>query len=91
MCSSDLRGDDFRTDYSRLAMLCASFPGVPVVALTATASKKDILAINDSLNLKNPLKVIANPNRPNIFMKKSSTQVMTQNSLSNSWGPLLPC
>ena len=72
-------------------MLCASFLGVPVVALTATASKKDILAINDSLNLKNPLKVMANPNRPNIFLKKSSTQVMTQNSLSNFWGPLLPC
>ena len=33
------RGDDFRKDYSRLAMLCATFPSVPVVALTATASK----------------------------------------------------
>ena len=52
-------------------ILCASFLGVPVVALIATASKKDILAINDFLNLKNPLKVIANPNRANIFMKKS--------------------
>ena len=51
-------------------MLCASFPGVPVVALTATASKMDILAIKDSLNLKNPLEVIANPNRPNIFYEK---------------------
>ena len=36
------RGDDFRKDYSRLAMLCATFPSVPVVALTATASRSDV-------------------------------------------------
>ena len=35
------RGDDFRTDYSHLGMLCALFPSVPVLALSATASKKD--------------------------------------------------
>ena len=51
-------------------MLCATFPGVPVVALTATSNKKDILAIKDSLNLKNPLEMIANPNKPNIFYEK---------------------
>lgn len=64
------RGDDFRKDYANLAMLCATFPTVPVVALTATASKKDICAISQSLNLKNPLEVIGNPNRPNIFYRK---------------------
>ena len=31
------KGDDFRKDYSHLSMLCAIFPNVPVVALTATA------------------------------------------------------
>ena len=41
-----------------MAMLCATFPTVPVVALTATANRKDIEAIRDSLNLKNPLEVI---------------------------------
>lgn len=51
-------------------MLCATFPNVPVVALTATASKKDVKAIKESLNLKNPLEVIGNPNRANIFYKK---------------------
>ena len=51
-------------------MLCATFPNVPVVALTATASKKDIEVIKQSLNLKNPLEVIGNPNRPNIFYRK---------------------
>lgn len=51
-------------------MLCATFPTVPVVALTATASKADVRAIKQSLNLKNPLEVVGNPNRPNIFYKK---------------------
>ena len=51
-------------------MLCATFPAVPVVALTATSSKEDIMAIKESLNLKNPLEIVANPNRPNIMYKK---------------------
>ena len=51
-------------------MLWATFPGVPVVALTATACKEDIIAIKESLNLKNPLEIISNPNRPNIVNKK---------------------
>ncbi|XP_068692465.1 ATP-dependent DNA helicase Q1-like [Montipora foliosa] len=63
-------GDDFRKDYSHLGMLCAIFPNVPVVALTATASKTDISTIKKSLTLRNPLEVIGNPNRPNIYYKK---------------------
>ena len=51
-------------------MLCAIFPNVPVVALTATASKSDISSIKESLKLRNPLEVIGNPNRPNIHYKK---------------------
>ena len=51
-------------------MLCATFPTVPVVALTATASKRDVTEIKASLNLKNPLEIVGNPNRPNIFYKK---------------------
>ncbi|XP_067032975.1 putative ATP-dependent DNA helicase Q1 [Acropora muricata] len=63
-------GDDFRKDYANLAMLCATFPTVPVVALTATASKRDVTEIKVSLNLKNPLEIVGNPNQPNIFYKK---------------------
>ena len=51
-------------------MLCATLPGVPVVALTATACKEDIMAIKESLNLKNLLEIIGNPNRPKITHKK---------------------
>ncbi|KAK2556181.1 putative ATP-dependent DNA helicase RecS, partial [Acropora cervicornis] len=63
-------GDDFREDYSRLPILCSTFPSVPVIALTATASKADVIAIKESLNLKSPLKIIGNRNRPNIFYEK---------------------
>ena len=69
-CCSIFRGDDFRKDYSRLSMLCANFPSVPVLALTATASKSDVAQIKESLNLKNPLEVIATPNRTNVFYDK---------------------
>ena len=35
------RGSDFRTDYSKLGVLCAIFPEVPVLAMTATANLQD--------------------------------------------------
>lgn len=48
-------------------MMCGAFPSAPVLALTATASCKDISIIKESLNLKKPLEVIASPNRANLF------------------------
>jgi superfamily II DNA helicase RecQ len=45
------RGDDFRKDYSHLGMLCAAFPNVPVLALTATANIVDRKHIKESLCL----------------------------------------
>ena len=47
------RGKDFRVDYGNLAVLCATFSTVPVVAMTATASKSDREFIKGSLGLKN--------------------------------------
>lgn len=44
-------------------MLCATLPNVTVVALTATASKSDMAAIKQSLNLKRTIEVIANQNQ----------------------------
>ena len=51
-------------------MICAAFPSAPVLALTTTASYKDVSIIKESLNLKKPLEVIASPNRTNLFYKK---------------------
>ncbi|XP_028415622.1 uncharacterized protein LOC114538980 [Dendronephthya gigantea] len=35
-------GSDFRKDYGKLGALCALFPDVPVLAMTATASRADM-------------------------------------------------
>ena len=57
-------------DYSKLGVLCALFPDIPVVAMTATASLSDMIAIQESLGLKKCKMVVANPDRANIFYEK---------------------
>ncbi len=46
------------------------YPDVPVIAMTATASRTDMQFIMDSLVLKNCKCIVANPNRKNITYKK---------------------
>ncbi|MFY9476814.1 MAG: RecQ family ATP-dependent DNA helicase, partial [Aquabacterium sp.] len=59
-------GHDFRPEYRRLAELRDILPGVPILALTATATgrvREDILR---QLRLKNPAVYVASFNRPNL-------------------------
>ena len=75
------RGSDFRKDYGRLGVLCALFSDVPVLAMTATASRTDIQCIQDSLGLKKCKHIIGNPNRKNIFYNQVFRTGRDMNSL----------
>jgi ATP-dependent DNA helicase RecQ len=59
-------GHDFRPEYIQLGKLAELFPGVPRIALTATAEKQTRLDILQRLNLDHPLQVVAGFDRPNI-------------------------
>ncbi len=59
-------GHDFRPDYRNLKFLRNKFPGVPIIALTATATSKVSEDIVKQLNLTEPQIFISSFNRPNL-------------------------
>src|SRR5499427_8511353 len=59
-------GHDFRPDYLGLAVLRERFPGVPLVALTATATQATRAEIVSRLHLAQARKFVASFDRPNI-------------------------
>lgn len=46
-------GHDFRSDYLKLGNLKVKYPGIPWIALTATASKEVSMSMSSKLFLKN--------------------------------------
>jgi ATP-dependent DNA helicase RecQ len=75
-------GHDFRPDYLNLRMLRAIFPEVPVMALTATATKKVREDIIYQLSLDKAQIFISSFNRPNlsyaVLPKKDSYDQLIQ-------------
>ena len=59
-------GHDFRQDYLLLNQLAERFPGVPRMALTATATPQAQEEIVENLALKAPAQFISSFDRPNI-------------------------
>ncbi len=60
-------GHDFRPEYRQLIQLRRRYPGVPLLALTATATTRVRSDIVEQLGLKNPLIHIASFNRTNLY------------------------
>ncbi|MEO0575478.1 MAG: DNA helicase RecQ [Pseudomonadota bacterium] len=59
-------GHDFRQDYLSLGELGALFPGVPRMAVTATATEKTRQEIVERLELRQPKTFVESFDRPNI-------------------------
>ena len=59
-------GHDFRSDYLQLSMLAQEFPGIPRIALTATADERTRKEIAERLSLTTARHFISGFDRPNI-------------------------
>jgi len=68
-------GHDFRNDYLKLGQFRDKFPKVPILAVTATATFQVVQDIVEYTQLKEPLLVRADFDRPNLFLRfeKSDT------------------
>ena len=62
-------GHDFRPDYRKLTRLHEHFPGVPRIALTATADKRTLREIEQQLGLADAQRFVHSFDRPNIFYR----------------------
>jgi ATP-dependent DNA helicase RecQ len=59
-------GHDFRKDYLDLSRLADDFPGIPRIALTATADERTRVEIVERLRLRDGRIFVSSFNRPNI-------------------------
>ena len=59
-------GHDWRHDYTKLGFFKKQFPDIPVMALTATATKKVEQDIKDSLHTQNCERFCNSVDRPNL-------------------------
>ncbi len=62
-------GPDFRPDYLQLARLIDYFPETPIAAFTATATLRVQTDIIERLRLRDPLRVRASFDRPNLLIE----------------------
>lgn len=67
-------GHDFRPEYRKLAQLRELFPATPLMALTATATRRVQNDIVTQLRLRQPSRYVASFNRPNLIYRVLSKE-----------------
>ncbi|KAI1265946.1 hypothetical protein F5Y18DRAFT_383971 [Xylariaceae sp. FL1019] len=83
-------GHDFRPDYKDLGSFRERFPGVPLMALTATATQNVIMDVKHNLNIDECEEFTQSFNRPNLYyevLRKEKNNIETIAELINSKYP----
>jgi bloom syndrome protein len=81
-CLSDW-GHDFRPDYNKLGLLRREYPGVPLMALTATANEKVVSDAIRALEMRNEYRYKSSFNRPNLRYEVRVKDSKTINSIAD--------
>ena len=80
---------DFRPCYGKLATIGSILPQVPLLGLTATATKKTRTDVIESLGMVNAVEILGNPDRPNIYFSSSSRPDRGEDKLNEILVPLV--